>query len=420
MQRIDALLRQKGYRKGESMKIGIMGLTCDSGNKGCEALSYSFLSILNEIAKKNSTSYDVYSFEVASPNRTLASLSGQWPLRKKYPKTEYSNLSFRVEPYRQSIFEKLTDSAIKKCDLVFDFTAGDSFTDIYGVDRAKDRMKYKSKVLSLHVPLVLGAQTIGPFNNQEVEDTAKRIIMESKEVFVRDDLSYNCVYDISGRTAVKTCDVAFALPYNKREKKERIVGFNPSGLLWAGGYTKDNQFQLTVDYRKYCLEVITELLKRGCEIHLIAHATNEAKTGTFSVDNDEIACAELKSEFPELIMEEKYITPMDAKSFISGMDFFIGARMHATIAGVSSCVATVPFSYSRKFEGLFDSIGYEYLIHGRGDTTESAINKTIEYFDNRKQIEKKAAESFGVAKERLNAFISGVEQIISDVDRERI
>lgn len=402
------------------MKIGIMGLTCYSGNKGCEALSYSFLDILNNIAKKNNTRYDICSFEVASPNRTFASLSGQWALKNKYPKVQYSNLSFRVEPYRQSLFQKLNDIAIRSCDLIFDFTAGDSFTDIYGVERAKERMYYKTKVLSLHVPLVLGAQTIGPFKNHDIESSAKRILLGSKEVFVRDDLSYDCVRNVSGRIAVKTCDVAFALPYDRQKKFDRKVGFNPSGLLWAGGYTKDNQFQLTVDYRKYCVDVIKELLRRDCEIHLVPHATNEAKTGTFSVDNDENACVELKSLFPELIVENRYATPMAAKSFISGLDFFVGARMHATIAGVSSCVATVPFSYSRKFEGLFDSIGYNYLIHGKGDTTAVAINKTIEYFENRKQIEQKAVESFSVAKERLNVFINGIEHIISEIDEKRM
>ena len=32
--------------------------------------------------------------------------------------------------------------------------------------------------------------------------------------------------------------------------------------------------------------------------------------------------------------------------------------MHATIGAISSGVATIPFSYSRKFEGLFGNLEY--------------------------------------------------------------
>ena len=53
--------------------------------------------------------------------------------------------------------------------------------------------------------------------------------------------------------------------------------------------------------------------------------------------------------------------------------------MHATIAAFSAGVADIPFSYSRKFEGLYDSLGYPYVIHGCTDTTVQAINKTIEW-----------------------------------------
>ena len=53
---------------------------------------------------------------------------------------------------------------------------------------------------------------------------------------------------------------------------------------------------------------------------------------------------------------------MEAKSHISGMDFFIGSRMHACIAAYSSGVPVFPLGYSRKFTGLFA----EKLGYGRG------------------------------------------------------
>lgn len=43
-------------------RIGVMGVAFYSGNKGCCALSYSFLEILNQVAERNNEEYDVYIF----------------------------------------------------------------------------------------------------------------------------------------------------------------------------------------------------------------------------------------------------------------------------------------------------------------------------------------------------------------------
>ena len=44
------------------------------------------------------------------------------------------------------------------------------------------------------------------------------------------------------------------------------------------------------------------------------------------------------------------------------MDFFMGARMHSTIAAFSSEVPVFPMAYSRKFNGLFvDTLQYPYM-----------------------------------------------------------
>ena len=63
----------------------------------------------------------------------------------------------------------------------------------------------------------------------------------------------------------------------------------------------------------------------------------------------------------------------------ANMDFFIGSRMHATIGAVSSGVSTIPISYSRKFEGLFETLGYNVSVDGRKLNTDEAVNKIKSY-----------------------------------------
>ena len=67
----------------------------------------------------------------------------------------------------------------------------------------------------------------------------------------------------------------------------------------------------------------------------------------------------LRARYPRAIVAPAFRTPVEAKSYIAGMDFFAGARMHACIAAVSSGVPVYPLAYSRKFNGLFvETLGY--------------------------------------------------------------
>ena len=272
--------------------------------------------------------------------------------------------------------------SVKNCDLVFDFTAGDSFTDIYGEERFYDRTGLKKKIVDSGIPLILGSQTIGPFKDSNVQKYATDVIERCKAVFVRDSQSKDYVEQISKAKPILTTDVAFFLPYEKKEKKDSIkrVGFNPSGLLWMGGYDGKNQFGLTVDYQDYCKKIIQFLQEQGYEVHLILHAYSKIiKKGYYHADNDKLAVDALHEIFPNTIIAPYFATPMEAKSYISGMDLFIGARMHATIAAISAGIPVIPFSYSRKFEGLFSSLDYPYVVEGTKWETNEAIDKTEEW-----------------------------------------
>ena len=85
----------------------------------------------------------------------------------------------------------------------------------------------------------------------------------------------------------------------------------------------------------------------------------------------------LKKKYGDKIeIAPPFNTPIEAKSYIANMDVFIGSRMHATIGSISSGVATIPFSYSRKFEGLFGNLEYPYVISARKFSLEEALEKS--------------------------------------------
>lgn len=408
-----------------NVKIGILGLALfpkkyKGSNLGCSALAYSFLEVLNRIAEGNDWTIDVvYICNIDNTKLLKRQFSRLLGIQKDELMDYYSSIynrvkfkrGFYIKHYKKIYFLQ----EVKTCNCVFDFTAGDSFTDMYGEERFIERTTLKKAVIEAGIPLILGSQTIGPFISDESKTFASEIIKRAKQVFVRDEQSLSCVQELTGRIPVLTTDIAFFLPFKKQEKTEsRKIGFNPSGLLWMGGYTGDNQFGLTVDYQEYCRYIISYLLCKEYEVHLILHAFyTEDSLEPYTPDDDSIAVNALHKEFPTTIISPEFCTPIEAKSYISQMSLFIGARMHATIGSLSSGVPVLPFSYSRKFEGLFNSLSYPFVIEGTKWSTKMAIEKTINWIEFESKIRKNVDDSLSIINSKNSELLNHYTNIIN-------
>ena len=160
--------------------------------------------------------------------------------------------------------------------------------------------------------------------------------------------------------------------------------------------------------------MIISLIQHYCEndnykIHLIPHVIENEKD---CIDGDVYICRELARQY-SVAVAPAFESPIEAKNYISAMDVFVGARMHSTIAAYSSGVPVIPFSYSRKFEGLYENLGYRYLIHGREDDTQAAIAKTFCWIDNRVELKKEINASMKIIDSYLNIFSDDISKKIS-------
>lgn len=369
----------------DKMKIGILGLDLNSGNKGCEALAYGFLEILNSILDEEETNIEVYLLQKLPTKQFLKSKCSFRKIKEYFkPKYFFDKLDIKIMFLAHTSKKIFFNSKIKEMNFVIDFTGGDSFSDIYGLDRFYERTKFKECIIKHKVPLVLGSQTIGPFKDENAKKLASEVIKQAKKVFARDRLSQRYAEEISGRKPILTTDVAFALPYSRVQlpSKKIKVGFNPSGLLWHGGYSGDNQFDLTVNYKEYCYEVLNHLTKDDrYEVHLILHSFEDNNTNIS--DNDLVPAKILHKQYRETILAPLFDSCIDAKSYIAGMDVLVGARMHATIGAFSAGVPVIPFAYSRKFQGLFNSLKYEYIIDAKSVTTKMAVEFTLKWIEQK-------------------------------------
>lgn len=348
------------------MKVILLGVEFHSENRGCGALAYSICEILKQVCeiKKDSLSITAVQF-VTKPLPIIGD-----NVVVQCIKNEPKKIGFWKQCYRE----------FKNSDLILDFSMGDSFADIYGKKRFFLASALKELAIHSKTKFIMAPQTIGPFSTAIPQMWAKHILKKCDICFVRDKMSQEYMFDLCKKTPILTTDVAFSLPYKKREKENynKIrIGFNPSGLLWSGTKNFSSSKHIKVDYKEYVGQIMKEWLsKDNVEVHLIPHVFSRHGTGA---EDDKKACREIHDRYPGTIIEEQFDTPMEIKSIIATMDVFVGARMHATIAAFSSGVATIPFSYSRKFEGLYHDLGYDYLIGGTVMGTNEAVSKTLEW-----------------------------------------
>ena len=169
----------------------------------------------------------------------------------------------------------------------------------------------------------------------------------------------------------------------------------------AGGWRVCEELSKDSKYEVYLIPHVGTT--SGCEDAMLLQeeGTSEFEEG---LENDSVVCKKIKKRYPSMRILDEISTPMDVKGYIAAMDVFVGARMHATIGAFSSGVATIPVSYSRKFEGLYESLGYEYLIQAQKDSTDEAVKKTLEYIQQYKILTTSVEKSHEKVKEKQGFF----------------
>lgn len=403
----------------EPLNIGLLRGTLNSGNMGCNALSYSAILLLKEVAELLNTPAEYTCFTSFSPESIA--LYPQLLDQKIQPVGAHIMLKsqLRLLLKRQpDIIRKFKDG-FNDCGLYLEIAGGDSFSDIYGINRLEEQYAYHKAIQKKKKPVAFLPQTIGPFKSKKAKMIAKECLSYADRIFVRDPLSFEvCSQYVPTGKIMQTIDMAFFMDYVKRENvgNGRIqVGLNPSGLLWNGGYTANNQFGLKEDYRRVIRSTIETLEKAGVEPVLVSHVLGGPQ---HVVEDDYKVCRLLQQEFPFCKIAPFFYSPVEAKSFISGLDLVVGSRMHCCIAAYSSGVPVYPLGYSRKFTGLFRkelnwSHGSDLVSDSMGDTLEGLRN----VLDNLESVQKEMPKRVDVVNAYKQPLIDGLKSVVSSVTK---
>ncbi|MBC8095430.1 MAG: polysaccharide pyruvyl transferase family protein [Akkermansiaceae bacterium] len=412
--------------------VCLMGASLGTGNRGVSALGASLVNLVHEL-RPEAEPVLVVGNKDSGPFQAIVGGSRQNVTVINYrlsPKAALNQqllwigllaLLYRLIPivgFRNWIAAKNPwIHAVKNARLVGEICGGDSFSDIYGLKRFVLRSLPTVIVLLIRGEVVLFPQTYGPFKTRIARGMAQWIVRRASAVLARDAESLKLARELGAvETRLRLCpDVAFTLPVVRPESpaivpplKERpgrcLIGVNISGLLYHGGYSGSNMFGLKLDYKAFIHQLVPMLLEAPeNEILLVPHTF--APVGRVESDNG--ASLELQRSLPPELADRVHLVTRDydqheIKGVIGMCDFFIGSRMHACIGALSQGIPTAALAYSKKFLGVFKTVGMESaVIDGRDCDTAEALRWTKAAFENRDSVRDTLKQRVAQARKEL-------------------
>ena len=321
---------------------------------------------------------------------------------------------------------------------LLDVSGGDSFTDMYPDDRISLVSGVKELSLAIGTPLVMLPQTYGPF--AESRDRAARIVRASRACWARDERSFEVLKGLLGsefdpdrhRSGV---DMAFGLVPRepcaetvsefeqfRGSDSQLVVGLNVSGLMYNNPEVTRAKYGFVADYRQTIDRFVDWVMtETDAKILLVPHVMST----TESQESDPAACQAVMSRVADDVQERFMISPVDVdqcevKWLISRSDWFCGTRMHATIAGLSTCTPTATVSYSDKALGVFETCGQGgEVFDPRKLDTDTVVAAMIDSYRRRAELKKSLEVHVPVVKVAAESQMDDIVSVIRQCADER-
>ena len=131
------------------MKIGLLGFDFQSPNKGCEALTYSFIDCLCGFNLKD---LEIHVF----------GYSELGCIPQRYPSIKFVNHRLHM---KNPLFWVALKRKFDDMSCIFDITFGDGFSDIYGKKWNALTNLVKQIAIFSSAPFILLPQTYGPYES---------------------------------------------------------------------------------------------------------------------------------------------------------------------------------------------------------------------------------------------------------------
>lgn len=322
---------------------------------------------------------------------------------------------------------------VESCDVAVSIAGGDSFSDIYGFRVLVDVCLPQVLTLLMGRRLIQLPQTIGPFNTFIGRWLGSQVLRRSAAILSRDLESIEQMKRLPGGTALSAratfCwDVGFLVepapgwPVEvegldlSEQDGGSLIGVNVSGLLHEGGLLGGDEFRCREAYRELSQRLIPFLIdEHGSRVVLIPHVHGE------HVSKDTWICRRLYEEasgrWPGRVgfARGQYSTA-EIKPLLGRCDLVVAGRMHACIGALSMGTPAVGVAYSRKFKGVFESLGLgEWVIDPRTMGVEEMLDVLGQCMAKRTEVVARLADVMPKVKKEIVEKIAAA--VLGEGDR---
>jgi colanic acid/amylovoran biosynthesis protein len=302
-----------------------------------------------------------------------------------------------------------------------DVSGGDSFATIYGARRFETMSSTKRLALRLRSPLVLMPQTYGPYDDPAAKAEMTRLVRGAAQAWARDRQSHELLLGIRPDAGL-SADVAFTLPFDRPDaslsREDGPIGFNLSGLVSQGSGNTSFGISLEVGDEFEAMLASLAAESGGRPLLPIVHVHG----GPGDRDSDAEAQRQIRER---LLVRGIDVLPVfepksavEAKSRIARCSFFVGIRMHACIAALSSMTPAVGLAYSLKTGPVFDSVGVgDAVIDLRTARPGEIASRTVEAYRRRNELRTRLSESIPKAIASVEAMFDAVVKSLPPAGR---
>ncbi len=305
------------------------------------------------------------------------------------------NFLFLIRPSRRAQAQEL-----KKIDILT--SVGGGFLSSYY--RYYFRLFIYSIALLLNKPVMIFAQSVGPFKTDISYKSSKYILNKVDYITIREPDSFEYVQQMKLDTKVKlTADIAFWLENNieneyvidLQKKKKPIVSICIKAPSSSAKYK---------NYYGALSSAIQYLIKNKYHVVLVSQTEADDDMG-----KDLFIDFKSKIDLIKFGPDSRYI-----KGVYSISDFIISSRMHAIIFAAAENVPFVCISYEPKFKGLMEQLSYpNELLLDEDHVTPEGFYGSIDYINtNRNKLVKELKKSIPGVKAKSLENVSILKELL--------
>lgn len=249
---------------------------------------------------------------------------------------------------------------------------GDNYSLDYGVPKSFTDMD--DAVISAGKPLIIWGASIGPFSaSPGFEKFMAAHLKRVRAIFARETATVKYLASIGVTNNVfLMADPAFLMdpvpPMDGFVPEKSSIGINLSPLL--SKYVTCGDMEKWVPLAAQIVSAVARKFPR--QIYLLPHVIQPG-------NDDHEFLTDVKRLLPAGMQVEVisgHYSAAELKHIIAGMDVFVGARTHSTIAALSSNIPTLSLAYSLKARGLnTDIFGHsDYCLESSGLSSGSVLS----------------------------------------------